>query len=43
MVFLLTGVLDLDSGVRLRVGLVNHLRTDLLCQNLHRWDGIKNG
>lgn len=41
-VFLLTGVLDLDSGVRLRVGLVNHLRTDLLCQNLHRWEGIKN-
>lgn len=41
MVFLFTGVLDLDSGVRLRVGLVNHLRADLLCQNLHRL-GIRN-
>lgn len=35
-VFVLTGILDLDSGVRLRVGLVNHLSTDLLCQNLNR-------
>lgn len=35
-VLLLTGILDLDSGVGLRVGLVNHLRADLLRQNLHR-------
>lgn len=34
-VFVLTGILDLDSGVGLRVGFVNHLSTDLLCQNLH--------
>lgn len=34
-VFVLTGILDLDSGVRLGVGFVNHLSTDLLCQNLH--------
>lgn len=34
-VLLLTGILDLDSGVGLRVGLVNHLSADLLCQNLH--------
>lgn len=34
--FFLTGILDLDGGVGLRVGLVNHLSADLLCQNLHR-------
>lgn len=31
----LTGILDLDSGVGLRVGFVNHLSADLLRQNLH--------
>lgn len=31
----LTGILDLDSGVGLGVGLVNHLSADLLRQNLH--------
>lgn len=35
-VLLLTGILDLDSWVRLRVGLVDHLSADLFCQNLHR-------
>lgn len=35
-VSVLTGILDLDSGVGLRVRLVNHLSADLLCQNLHR-------
>lgn len=30
----LTGVLDLDGGVGLRVGLVDHLGADLLRQNL---------
>lgn len=34
--FFLTGILDLDGGVGLRVRLVNHLSADLLCQNLHR-------
>lgn len=33
---LLTGILDLDGGVGLGVGLVNHLSADLLCQDLHR-------
>lgn len=34
--FVLTGILDLDSGVGLRVGFVNHLSTHLLCEDLHR-------
>lgn len=34
--FVLTGILDLDGGVGLRMGLVNHLSADLLRQNLHR-------
>lgn len=35
-VFALTGILDLDGGVGLRVGFVNHLSADLLRQNLQR-------
>lgn len=31
----LTGILDLDSGVWLRVGFVDHLGANLLSQNLH--------
>lgn len=31
-----TGILNLDSGVGLRVGFVDHLSADLLGQNLHK-------
>ena len=34
-VFILTGILDLDGGVGLGVGFVDHLSADLLGQNLH--------
>lgn len=34
--FVLTGILDLDGGVGLRVWFMNNLSTDLLCQNLGR-------
>lgn len=35
-VCVLTGILDLDGGIGLRVRFVNHLSADLLCQNLPR-------